>query len=333
MPRADAGRARALLGVSDAPRWSRRRGRNSRHAANDESYLVRIDCGYRAHMTRWLLVVVLLAGCGDDDLSVDGGVDPSSDGGRDSGLDAALDAGSDVVADSGPADADTFDAGDGELDGGTDAGDVDAGPCSIAPPLVSAQATAYETTATTTCGAGIPAWMPYRAAVSPTRFAGGALCGSCLLVTGAASTQLVLVDDLCPSCGADDLDLQTEAAMAITGAVDGRHPVTWLRVPCEPSGNAFLDFQGSNPFYLKVRLTQIRNPLANVEIRVGSTYEAASRTEDGFFVLSPSSSVTAPVGLRITDVFGQALEFEVATITSDGMTTDTGVQFPMRCAL
>ena len=198
--------------------------------------------------------------CGDDDAGgFDAGVDAmSTDAGADASTDASVDGGNDASVDGGN-DASADGGADASVDGGTDAGDatmVDAGPCVIQHGETSGEATVYENSEFTQCGAGLTPWTGLRIAVAPDVLMDGARCGACLRVTGPGGTHIALIDDLCPSCAAEDLDLQTAAAMTILGTTDGRTPVTWELAPCEPPGNVFYDFQGSNPFYIKIRVSQ-----------------------------------------------------------------------------
>lgn len=257
-------------------------------------------------------------------------MDAGSDGGE-----LASDAGPDASGDAGGRE----DAGgtDGGMDGGSpeDAGGdaaADAGPCVIETTSRSGDATTYDPSLGTACGAGLAPWYSMRAAVSPTDYAGAERCGTCAAVSGPAGDALVLIDDLCPGCAAGDLDLSADAFLALTGDTSGRYPISWQIVPCEPPGNVFYDFQGSNPFYVKVRLTRQRNPVARVEIqRVGGAWAEATRTTDGFFTLSPGEMLPTPLPIRATDVFGDAITFSAPDLTND-LARDSGAQFAAACA-
>lgn len=280
------------------------------------------------------MVVALMVGCGGD-------VEPTDGGAGDAGSDAAL-------VDAGERDAGESDAGDvdaGERDAGeSDAGDSDAGPGDAGSPPVdggpcvlervtrTANATWYPSpTRATACGAGLAA-EPMRAAVSPAVYMAGARCGTCMRVTGAAATAIVVIDDLCPECATDDLDLTGEAFTLLTGMTDGREPVTWELVPCERTGNIQYDLQGSNPFYVKIRVSEHTTPITSLEIRLSSgTFTAAARTTDGFFQLSPGEMLSLPMTVRVTDSFGSQVEFTVPDLTN-GVVRDTGVQLPVMCA-
>ena len=281
-------------------------------------------------------LALLAAGCGDDDGGTDAGhLDAGrADAGTDAGVEPDVDAGSIDGGESIDAGHDSDAGDDSEAGDDSDAG-ADAGSaCVLDRDVISGDATTYVVGSGTACGAGITPWLTLRAAVSPTVYEGSASCGTCAEVTGAGGTHVVLLDDLCPECGDEDLDLSGDAFMAITGAttLDGRYPITWQLVPCEPPGNVFYDFQGSNPYYVKVRLTQQRNPVERVEIqRAGGAWAEASRTTDGFFTLSPGEALPTPLQLRATDVFGDVIQFSAPDLSTTAP-RDTGAQFAIDCA-
>lgn len=277
-------------------------------------------------MSGAFVVTLLVWGCGGepgDDVdasTVDASVDAEAivDGGRE--------------VDTGPIDGGAGVDGGADLDATTaDAAMPDGGPCVIVSGAHSGQATVYGPASATQCGAGLTAWTTLRVAVSSTALMGGARCGACMRITGPGGTHVALIDDECFGCAANDLDLQPDAAMAILGATDGRHPVTWEFAPCAPPGNVFYDFQGSNPFYVKIRVSQHVTPVEGLELRAaGDVWMAAARTADGFFELTPGGAFPLPLGVRVTDVFGSTIEFEAPDLSSPAR--DSGEQFPLMCA-
>lgn len=292
------------------------------------------------------VVVGVVVGCGGD-------VEPADGGPGDAGSDAArFDSGGNDDAgesDAGDIDAGDVDAGDvdaGDVDAGdVDAGESDAGPGDAGPPPVdggpcvleratrTANATSYTASPPrgTACGAGLPEDL-LRTAVSPAMYMSGARCGTCMRVTGAAGTALVVIDDLCPECATHDLDLPRETLMLLTGTPDGREPVSWQLVPCEPTGNIQYDLQGSNPWFLKIRVSEHTTPVTSLEVRLaGGTFVAGTRTIDGFFQVTPGEMLPLPLTVRVTDSFGSQVEFTVPDLTND-LVRDTGVQLPVMCA-
>jgi hypothetical protein len=60
------------------------------------------------------------------------------------------------------------------------------------------------------CGLGnVGFYETYFAAMNSAQFAG--TCGSCISVSGAAGTRVVMVVDLCPGCRPGDVDLSAQA--------------------------------------------------------------------------------------------------------------------------
>jgi expansin (peptidoglycan-binding protein) len=57
-------------------------------------------------------------------------------------------------------------------------------------------------------------------------------CRLCVSVTGPMGTVVVRIVDLCPGCGAGDLDLSMTAFSRIAPLSAGRVPITWHYVVC-----------------------------------------------------------------------------------------------------
>jgi expansin (peptidoglycan-binding protein) len=228
------------------------------------------------------------------------------------------------------------DAGtDAGTDGGADAGTPDAGPCVVERRVRSGFGTSYTpgTAANiSVCNGGLANTTLLRAAIAQPDFDGG-LCGACALVTGDAGTAIVLLDDLCPGCSAGDLDFTIEAKAAVTtDGMNGRDPISWQLVPCPVTGNILVDLQGSNPFYVKLRLSNHRLPLAGVSVRPADagTYTALTRTSDNFWVLAGGGPYGFPIGIRATDVLGHSVDLTLPALSAPP--ADTGGQFAPACA-
>jgi len=214
----------------------------------------------------------------------------------------------------------------------------DAGPdarCVITRTVYSGDGTAYtpgNAAIATACYGTLPKHGLLRAAMAPAEFAGSALCGACAEVTGDAGTAIVFLDDLCPGCAAGDLDMTEEALTAVGGASSGRFPIHWRLVPCTDVGPIQVDFQGSNPYYLKMRLSSHRNPVATVGMTVDAgILSAFDRTPDNFFEATGNGPYAFPMQIRATDALGQAVTFTVGTLVNDTL-LDAGTQFEPACA-
>lgn len=249
---------------------------------------------------------------------------PSNDAGIDAGgTDAgATDAGG---TDAGLPDAGAMDAGADDA-GAPDAG-IDAG-CVYDATTRTGQATAYSSSTGGKCLT--PQTFTHHVALP----SGGylALCGACLEVAGPEGTTTVIVDDECPGCAANDLDLSEAAFNDIADASVGRVAISWKTVPCAVTGNVAVDFQGSNPYYLKLRLTNLRNALVGVAVQPAnaSTPTTLTRTADDFWVLSGGGPYDFPLTVQATDVFGATITLSVPTLVNN-TPIDGGAQFPAVC--
>jgi len=157
-------------------------------------------------------------------------------------------------------------------------------------------------------------------------------CGLCISMQGTGSGSgakpisktpfTVFAHDQCPGCAATDLDL------SISG--DGRWGITWKAVPC-PIGSEKLryKFQGSNPYYLKLQVVGHKLPLAKLEYVIGGVAHAATRSQDNFWVYSPSGAVTFPLTVNIYATDGEKLTDKIGALTNDVLLTSSsgGVQF------
>ncbi len=211
---------------------------------------------------------------------------------------------------------------------------VDAG-CFVDRTVRTGDGTAYTSgsaTNTSICNTGLPNTTLLRAAIAQPDFMSAALCGACAQVTGDAGTAIVLLDDLCPGCSSGDLDFTNEALIAVAGSSNGRFPIRWQLVPCPVSGQILYDFQGSNPFFLKLRLSSHRTPLSAVAMLPADAgaYLPASRTNDDFWQLTGGGPYNFPLTVRATDRFGQQVQFVAPTLTNTTV-FNSGAQFPLAC--
>jgi expansin (peptidoglycan-binding protein) len=193
----------------------------------------------------------------------------------------------------------------------------------------SGQATTYTYTSGGACTRDpIPAGTLVGAINAP-QFYNSLLCGAYLTVTGPAGTAQVLIVDLCPGCPAGDLDLDTPAFQAITGATDGRYPITWQLTSPPLSGPIGYRFQGSNPFYVKVQVIDHRNPVYSIELDTGGgNFVPLTRTADGFFEYNPGSALGS-LRLRVTDIYNNRLIDSGIPIASNSQQVFVGhAQFP-----
>ena len=131
----------------------------------------------------------------------------------------------------------------------------------------------------------------------------------------------------CPECAVGSLDLATPG--------DGRWDVSWQAVQCAVGGSTFVyTFEGSNPFYVKMRISNTRVPVASVNMQLSdNTFAPMARTQDGAWTLS-SPDLVFPAGVQVTSVLGDTVLDSVATSTDSITALITGsAQFPLNVAV
>jgi hypothetical protein len=132
----------------------------------------------------------------------------------------------------------------------------------------------------------------------------------------------------CPECSLGDIDIATPG--------DGRWDVQWTPVQCDVGSSTFVySFEGSNAFYLKMRVANTRVPLAKVEIiTADGNFVEMTRTQDNAFLYAAASPIPLPAGVRLTSVLGVSVLDQVPT--TDPATTvpvQGAAQFPVNPAV
>lgn len=190
--------------------------------------------------------------------------------------------------------------------------------------------TAYTPLATGACS--YPTFEGLYAALSPADFDQAASCGVCLEVTGPAGTAIVRVVDLCPECAPGDVDLSNAAFAAVAGIPPSRVPVTWTSVECPIGGPVRLRvFEGTNAWYQAFLVRDHRTPITSVEMLPagGGSWLPLRREPYNVFVRS-GGLISAPVRLRVTDVYGDTVEGELPSLAPGTEATAAG-QFSGVC--
>lgn len=156
-------------------------------------------------------------------------------------------------------------------------------------------------------------------------------CGTCVALRGTGpgigtlpvpeTVAYALVADECPECQTGDLDIAT--------AGDGRWTIQWHAVPCDVGATSFqYSFQNSNPWFVKLGITNTRVPPASVELSVNGQYAAMQRTIDNYFVLSSGTPVAFPASVRVTSIMGDMVEDTIGAATAEPV--QGTAQFPVR---
>ncbi|KAK9845924.1 hypothetical protein WJX81_006098 [Elliptochloris bilobata] len=173
-----------------------------------------------------------------------------------------------------------------------------------------------------------------RVAINAPMFFGSQSCGLCASVraTGTGSgltplpttTQYILVSNLCPECQWGDFDYESPG--------DGRWGIQWHPVQCAVGSSTFqYAFVGSNPYYIKMQITNTRVPVAAVQFKVRGTFYDMNRVQDNYFTLGAVSGQTLdlPTPVIVTSVFGDIVKDTIVASSPTGR-VNGAAQFPMR---
>jgi expansin (peptidoglycan-binding protein) len=146
-------------------------------------------------------------------------------------------------------------------------------------------------------------------AMNHTDYAGSAVCGACVRLTGPNGTIDIRVVDQCPECPEGDIDLSPTAFSQIAALSAGRVPITWRYVPCDVQGPVVYHFKdGSNPWWTAVQMRNHRNAIARFEFKQDDgTWKQVARVDYNYFV-EDSGMGPGPYSFRVTDVYGHELE-------------------------
>lgn len=221
--------------------------------------------------------------------------------------------------------------GDGPTAGTTTPGGGDGG--SATPPWSTAPktgiATYYDADGTGNCSFdATPNDLDVAALSLATDYAGSAMCGACIEVTGEKGTVVVRAVDSCPGCDAGHLDLSREAFAKIDDLKDGRVPITWRFVACPVTGAMSYRFkEGSSKFWTAIQVRNHKVPIAKLEFQKSGAFVEMTRQSYNYFVASKGvGDQPAGITLRITSVDGQVRTDTVPKVL-DGATAPGTAQF------
>ena len=151
-------------------------------------------------------------------------------------------------------------------------------------------------------------------AMNHTEYAGSAVCGACVHITGPSGEVTVKIVDQCPECKVGDIDLSPEAFSLFADKSLGRVDIHWKYVPCDVAGPIVYHFkEGSNQWWTAVQIRSSRYAIAKLEFKKDGQYVAVNRLDYNYFV-ADSGMGPGPYSFRVTDVKGQVVE-------------DTGIPF------
>jgi expansin (peptidoglycan-binding protein) len=192
-------------------------------------------------------------------------------------------------------------------------------------------ATYYAATGGGNCGFA-PGDLMVTAVAAPD-WAGSSECGRCLEVWGPEARIVVRVVDQCPECPPGHLDLSAKAFDLIAEPIQGIVPVSFRSVPCPVAGNVVLHQKdGVNIWWFAVQVRNHRFAIASVELRENgsATWQAMTRQDYNYFLLTSGPGLQFPVDLRLTDIHQHAIVERIQTVAPQGDTVGAH-QFP-RCA-
>ena len=172
-------------------------------------------------------------------------------------------------------------------------------------------------------------------ALNQPQYGDSAPCGMCVQFEGLGSglgltpiptsPQFGIINNVCPECKPGDCDL------AING--DGRWLGRYTPVQCAVGETAFqYSFQGSNPYYIKLSITNTRVPIASVQLLTGGSYVTLQRTVDNYFQLFSGLPVAFPAQVRVTSIFGDVVQDTINTQSVTGPPVTGKAQFPLNPA-
>jgi expansin len=166
------------------------------------------------------------------------------------------------------------------------------------------------------------------AAMNETDYENSGACGACADVEGPDGRILVRIVDRCPECAPGDLDFSREAFAMIAAIEAGRVDIRWRYVECPVAGPMSFRFkEGSNPYWTAIQVRNHRQRIAGLEARAGGgAYRAVAREQYNYFV-APEGLGEGPYDLRVTDVYGHAVE-EPAVEPGDGVEVAGTTQMP-----
>jgi expansin (peptidoglycan-binding protein) len=151
------------------------------------------------------------------------------------------------------------------------------------------------------------------AAINTEDYAGAAMCGAYLAVSGPAGTVTVRVADRCPGCKRGGLDLSRQAFERIASPGAGRVQVTWQIVAGPAAGPvAYQYMNGTTRYWTAIQVRNHRWPVATLEIMPAGATEwiRVERRAYNYFV-HPKPIAAGPLRVRLTALTGATLEDEL----------------------
>ena len=146
------------------------------------------------------------------------------------------------------------------------------------------------------------------AAINHVDYAGSAVCGASVAITGPQGRVTVRIVDQCGDCPEGHIDLSPQAFAQIADTSLGIVPIKWRYVAAAVQGNIIYHFKdGSNQWWTAVQIRNHRYPVARFEYLTSQgTYKSVRREEYNYFV-EPAGMGPGPYMFRVTDIHGHVL--------------------------
>jgi len=165
------------------------------------------------------------------------------------------------------------------------------------------------------------------AAMNAPQYAGSAVCGECVFVTGPKGSVTLRIVDLCPECKSGDLDMSQEAFAKIADVSAGRVKITWHVVPCAVSGNVAYRFkEGSSQYWTAIQVRNSKLPIEKLEWEKQGAWMNVARESYDYFVIASGVGTTNPFNVRITAIDGQTITDTLPGVL-DGQVVQGASQF------
>jgi expansin len=166
------------------------------------------------------------------------------------------------------------------------------------------------------------------AAMNLTDYAGSAVCGEVVTVTGPLGSVTVRITDLCPECAAGNIDLSAEAFAKIADPVAGRVPISWQVIAANLSGPVQYRYkEGASRYWTAIQVRNHRLPVARLEILPSgsSHWIDVARTDYNYFVYA-TAIPSGALQVRITASTGAVLQ-DTLPEPQGGLVVDGAAQF------
>jgi expansin (peptidoglycan-binding protein) len=164
-------------------------------------------------------------------------------------------------------------------------------------------------------------------AMNHTDYAGSAVCGECVAITGPKGSVTIAIVDQCPECKPGDIDLSPQAFAKLDDLSAGRIPISWKVVSCGlPGPIAYHEKDGVNPYWSAIQIRNSNNAILKLEAMKNGAYEELMRVDYNYF-LDASGLGNGPYQFRVTDVYGNVLEDSGIPLGAD-QTFPGKAQFP-----